>query len=276
MSEEAATNAEHDVAVEKAKQLHWVPKEEYTGDPAKWRDAEEFLEFGERVLPIVQENNKRLIADNAALKREIAEIRDKVAKFAKVHEQTEQMAYAKAIADLRVERKEALENGDYDRAEEVTEKIETTKAASVQEKQVEQQVATEAPAVVQKIYDEWAKENQWAVEGSDTYDLDMEAYARGIGDAMVKKQNISATGEDFRPFLDKIAKKVKERFPEKFGNPARKAAASVEGDGGAGDSAPASKKTYTNLPKEAKESCDFLIATGTFANRDEYLKKYNW
>lgn len=276
MSEGMTPEAVHEAAVEKAKQLHWVPKEEYTGDPAKWRDAEEFLEFGERVLPIVQENNKRLMADNTALKNEIAAIRAEVAKFAKVHEQTEKAAYAQALADLRDQRKTALAEGDYDLAEEVTEKIEVTKQAQVVEpaaKPAPQEAVI--PQEVQTIYDGWAKENQWAVEGSESYDMEMEAYAKGIGDALVKKQGVKSTGADFRPFLDQISKRVKARFPEKFGNPARRAAASMEG-GDAGDATPSSKKTYANLPKEAKESCDFLVETGTFANREEYLKKYQW
>ena len=277
MSEDGDTpEALHEAAVEKAKQLHWVPKEDYTGDPAKWRDAEEFLEFGERVLPIVQENNKRLMADNIALKNEIAAIRAEVAKFAKVHEQTEKQAYAKAIEDLRVQRKEALAEGDYDRAEEVTEKIETTKAAAVQEVKRAPPANEALIAEVQKVFDDWGKENQWAIEGSESYSLEMEAYAKGIGDAMVKKQGLNASGENFRPFLEQVTKKVKERFPEKFGNQKRREAASVESDGGAGDATPASKRTYANLPKEMKESCDFLIKTGTFKTREEYLAKYQW
>src|SRR3970040_676509 len=153
MSEEEKTPEiiAHEEAVVKAKTLGWVPKEEYKGNPEKWRDAEEFNEFGERLNPILRENNKRLEAQlrtkEEAHAKELAEIRASVAKFAKLHEETEKVAYAKALADLRAERKEALAEGDYDRAEEVTEQIENAKTAAKAEKEVrEPKAAPEVPA----------------------------------------------------------------------------------------------------------------------------------
>ena len=282
MSEEEKTPevTAHEEAVAKAKALGWVPKEEYKGDPEKWRDAEEFNEFGERLNPILRENNKRLEMQLKAKEeqhaRELAEIRAAVAKFAKMHEETEKVAYAKALAELRSERKEALELGDFDRAEEVTERIETTKAAA---KEVAVTVHTEPrklppeiPAEIQEVYAKWSTKNQWAVEGTEKYNPEMDAYARAIGEVLVKS-GVSANGDSFEPFLNKVTEKVKARFPEEFGNPLRKMA-SVEGDGSGGDGTPTGKQTYANLPKEAKDACDFLIETGTFKSRAEYVARY--
>jgi len=79
-------------------------------------------------------------------------------------------------------------------------------------------------------------------------------------------------GEAFEPFLNLITQKVKERFPEAFGNPLRRVA-SVEG-GTDGDETPTGKHTYANLPKEAKDACDFLVETGTFKSKAEYVARY--
>ncbi len=43
-----------------ARRLGWVDKEEFKGDPDKWRPADEFLDRGRRILPIVQANERRL------------------------------------------------------------------------------------------------------------------------------------------------------------------------------------------------------------------------
>jgi len=278
MSEEEKTPEvlAHEEAVVKAKTLGWVPKEEYKGNPEKWRDAEEFNEFGERLNPILRENNKRLEAQlrtkEEAHAKELAEIRASVAKFAKLHEETEKVAYAKALADLRAERKEALAEGDYDRAEEVTEQIENAKTAAKAEKEVpEPKAAPEVPAEIQATYTKWSAQNPWAVEGTEKYNPEMEAYARAIGETLYRS-GTPTKGEAFEPFLNLITQKVKERFPEAFGNPLRRVA-SVEG-GTDGDETPTGKHTYANLPKEAKDACDFLVETGTFKSKAEYVARY--
>lgn len=278
MSEEIeAQDAAHEEAKAKARLLNWVDKPDYKGNPDHWRDAEEFLEFGERLNPILRENNKRLEEQLRASQAQIATIQEEVKKFAKLHEETEKVAYAKALASLKEQKVQALENGDYNAVVEVDEQIAATKeAAKASEKPKETVVIQPViPPVVKEAYDSWAAQNQWAIEGSPKYDVEMDTYARAIGDVLVKKQGIRADGENFKPFLEKVTAKVKERFPEKFENPNRELPSRAEGSSESGGSGTGRVHSYAALPKEAKEACDVLVKTKVLT-REQYLASYKW
>ena len=45
---------------QEARNLGWVPQEEFRGDPGKWVDAETFVERGHTIMPILKSNNKKL------------------------------------------------------------------------------------------------------------------------------------------------------------------------------------------------------------------------
>ena len=44
--------------------MGWQPKEQFKGDPSKWRPAEEYVQRGEELLPIVQASERRLRQEN--------------------------------------------------------------------------------------------------------------------------------------------------------------------------------------------------------------------
>ena len=45
---------------EEARKLGWVKQEEWKGDPDKWRPAEEFVERGRNIVPIMRERLEKL------------------------------------------------------------------------------------------------------------------------------------------------------------------------------------------------------------------------
>jgi hypothetical protein len=271
MSEDIGTPEE---VLEKAKRLGYDP-ERYAKEDPKWKSPEAFLDFGEQLNPILRERTKHLEAKNTALEAEVRDIRAKVSEFAKLHEQTQKEAYAKALIELRADRKTALSEGDYDQAEVITDQIETVKKAAGASAPVVQQTAPVVPPEIQATFDVWAAANPWSQESSSDYSEDMETYARAVGDSFVRKSGPAKTADEFKVRLENVSRKVKERFPEKFSNPMRQAAGNVE-TGDSGEVRPPNKKTYAHLPKESQQACDFLISTGTFKSRDEYLAKYKW
>ena len=54
---ESTATAEQRTAAES---MGWIPPERFKGDPERYIDAAEYIDRGEKVLPIIKENNKRL------------------------------------------------------------------------------------------------------------------------------------------------------------------------------------------------------------------------
>jgi len=268
--------SEDTAVLEKAVRLGYDP-DRYEQDDPKWKSPEEFIAFGEQLNPILRENNKRLEAQNSELREEITKIQIEVAKFAKLHEETSKAAYAQARADLKAEKAEALSTGDYEAVVEIDEKLEATREA---EKQADAEAAAkkaEKPAPkTPEVDPETAKQfAAWEAKNPWTQNKEAEAFARSVG-ILMAQEGQPHTGDDFVPFLNKLTKKVKERFPELFEDSPRERDSLVEGGGDGGEYVPKGKKTYANLPKEAREACDLLVATVKGYTREKYVQAYKW
>jgi len=277
MSDNEQTMTPEEV-LQKAKDQGYDP-DRYSKEDSRWKTPEQFLEFGEQLNPILQENNRRLLEKNKALEVKIENIQKEVMKFAKLHEETQKEAYAKALEDLRAQRKDALASGDYDLAEEVTEKIELTKEAQKTETSVASSEAAspQVPMEIQNAYNDFLNDNKWADIQSPEYNEEMEAFALALGAVRIKQKGQPKTAEEFKEHLKNVTEKVKARFSEKFET--EQVAAKVEGGGSSGSgkrSVLTGKKTYANLPKEHQESCDLLCKTIDGFTVEKYLATYKW
>lgn len=233
-----------------ALKMGWTPKDQFKGDPDKWRDAAEFVERGRNMLPILRKTVEKQQAELLDLKKSMKE-------FAEYHSKTEQRAYAKAYGDLKAQQMEAVAAGDTEAFQAVDEKIEA----------LHKDVAKNRPPAAPKddqqddpIYNEWASRNKWM----DT-DKEMAAYAEGHGVYLNKARGL--TGVEL---LEEVTKAVKTQFPDKFSNPRRAAAPSVEGG------TPVAKKggkTYADMPKEDRDTCDRMVKRYGI-NKDEFVKTY--
>lgn len=242
----------------RARGMGWTSKDEFKGDPSKWRDAGEFVERGESLLPLVKAQNKRL-------EREVAELKQTTREFAEHLSKTEQRAYDRAIADLKQQRKEALAAGDGDAFEKADDQI----------KEVERDMAAKAAKSAKKddggadpIYAEWEARNAWLK------DAELSEYAEFAAQKL-RAGGEKATGSDF---LDLVAAKVKAQFPAKFTNPRRETAQAVEG------ATPARRgggKAYADMPSEARAACDRMAKNGFGGDekamarfKADYVKQY--
>lgn len=234
----------------RARAMGWTEKAEFKGDPAKWRDAAEFVERGENLLPLVKAQNKRLEREVAELKQTTRELGDYLSK-------TEQRAYDRALADLKQQRKEALAAGDGDAFEKADEQIKT----------VEREAAEKAAKRAEKkdngpdpVYAEWESRNAWLK------DSELSEYAEFAAQKL-RANGEKATGAEF---LDMVTAKVKAQFPAKFTNPRRETAQAVEG------SAPAARrggKSYADMPAEARAACDRMAKNG-FGGDEKAMAKF--
>ena len=231
----------------------WVPKEEYKGNPDKWKTAEQFVKDGETILPIVRSKLKKVEEQNESLAKSVDETKKTVEEFRDYHKKAvakaEREAYQRALDDLKKKQRDAVEAGDT----ETFDKID----AQINVLQKPEQPANEPPE-----YRPWVEKNRWYVE-----DQTMAKYAESISTF------IHASNPGIQPgaFYDKVTDEVKKRFPEKFES--KKQSPDVEGS-----QAPASKKggrKFSDLPDEDKRHCDRFVSQGLLT-KEEFLKDYEW
>ena len=233
--------------IAKAEKMGWTPKDQFKGDPAKWRPADEFVERGENMLPIVRAQVKRQ-------EREIAELKQTVQQFAEFASKSEARAMEKALATLRQERADAIAKGDGVAFDKVDAQIEDLR------KKAESKPAPQAKDGEDPVFNEWLGRNKWAE------DTKMQRIAHGIAEALV------ADGETARgtELLDMVAKEVKQRYPEKFENPRRKDAPTVEGGAAPRRSG---GKSFADMPADARAACE-RMAKNAYAGKPEEAAKF--
>ena len=242
---------------QEAKAQGWVPQDEFKGDPSKWRSAEEFVERGKQITPILKERNEKLVRDIERLNSKLESQGEAVQELIQYYSKAEQRAYQKAFNELKTKQREAVEIGDtaaYEAAEREIDEL--TKTPPPQPKAPKAQ--NEPPAE----YFDFLEENKWYAE-----DRELAEYADFIGTRLV------GTVKSNKDFYAEVAKRVKARFPEKFDNPKRSTAQAVEG---AGSPPKAKGRGYNDLPADAKAQCDRFVKEIPGFSKDEYMKHYQW
>lgn len=254
--DEAASAAADAVEAEAAK-MGWTPKDQFKGDPAKWRPADEFVERGKNMLPIVQATVKRQAT-------QIEELTRTVQDFASHMSKTEQRAYDRALTDLKSQRAAAVAAGDGETFAQIDDAIVDLR------KEAEAKAVKAAPAKAgdDPVYEEWEGRNTWLK------DPKMSAFGTAAANYLRSTGETSQGAE----FLELVTKEVKARFPDKFTNPRREAAPAVEG------AAPAARKggkSYSDMPADARAACDRMAKNGYGSDakamgefKASYVKQY--
>lgn len=266
-----------DPQIEKEARLFgWVPKEEFRGSEDDWVDAEVFVKRGKEINPILRKNNELLMKKLDEKAKEIDSIKASVEEFKQFQKESfERKAaeYEVQIAQLKTKKREAIAAGDGDLVVDIDDQIDSLKEAQKEAKEeskkkpVEPQ-KTEAQVSVPEDPDlqSWLGRNQWFGQ-----DLEMTDVANGLGSS-VRKQFPHLTG---RAFLDKLDEKIAEYFPHKtLGNKAKGSAVDSTGNVRGGTSS--GKKSYDNLPPDAKQACDRFIKNGWIKSKQEYVDNYDW
>jgi len=226
----------------KAKELGWRPQAEYDGDADEWVDAKEFVKRAP-LFERIKSTNKRL------------RDQEKIINELKTHIHTVgDAAYKKAVADLQREKALAVNDADIDRVTAIDEELDRIKA----------EAKPVAKNETNPILVEWiAKpENKWFND-----DKEMNLFAVASHDAIcAANPNI-----DLEESLKMLTKQVKRAFPEKFTNPARSSAATVET---AVSASGGGKKvfTYRDLSEEQRRIADNFERKGIM-KKDDYVKQ---
>lgn len=254
----ATVQTPDDPASREASRKGWVTQDKFTGDPADWVDAATFLDRGEKIA-----SNLRKRLDNT--EAQLARFKKTADQFQKFHEESmarKDAELGEAIQQLRLQRSEAIRNGDDDDALQLEDRIDVLKDERKAAKAAAVAPAEEAPQVSPEI-------QAWVEDGNSwfTSDLRLQQYAVSLSNELIAK------GETLRgrPFLDKITSIMKEDFPAKFGNPLRGRAGSVEGGAAAGSSV--GGKSAKDLPQVDRELMQSFVKEG-WTTEAKFLKDY--
>ena len=258
-----------------AKALGWTPQEQFKGSPDKFVGAEEFVQRGKAIMPILRKNNEKLLTEVTEVKGQLGavqaalrEAQESMATFREYHDQTAKRAYDAALRDLRAQKAEAITANDGATVVAVEEAIDKLGKEALL---LPKPAAAPPPPPAQQLHPDmvsWERDNAaWLAEP------EKQAYAQSVG-GYVRAMNPNLTG---RAFLDKVTEQV-EKF---FGG----APSGQRVEGGTTAGARTGSKSYSNLPVEAKTACDRFAtrlagpgkAFKTVEDfRKDYVSKYDW
>ena len=257
-----------------ARLFGWVPKEEFRGSEDDWVDAEVFVKRGKEINPILRKNNELLMKKLDEKAKEIDSIKASVEEFKKFQKESferKTAEYEVQIAQLKSQKREAIAEGNGDLVVDIDDQIDSLKEAQREAKEAAKaKPEPEQPAQV-SIPDDpelqgWLNKNTWF--GND---IEMTELANTLGSS-VRKQFPHLTS---RAFLEKLDDKIREYMPNKFlGNKAKGSA--VDSSGSVRGSGSSGKKSYDNLPDDAKQACDRFIKQGWIKSKQEYIDSYDW
>lgn len=234
-----------------------TPEEKAQAAAQGWREepregfktAKEFLEFGEKVTPILKERRDHLVTQVEELRRENQGMKE---AFFKAQHEAKLEGYRKAKAELLEKQEAAFQNADegaYKRATAALEKLEPPEPVK-------------PPAAAPKVdpaFVEWQGGNVWY--GTDKI---MSAAADVIGKELAETTSLMGA-----PFYKEVERRIKEEFPHKFGNQNRRQPSSAESGGGT-PPAKTGKKDFASLPSDIKAGADYAIKSFGYKDKDTF------
>jgi len=194
-------------------------------------------------------DRQKLYDDIRGLKKQNRKLQDGIEAMKEFQTTIRKNERERVIQELKIQKKLALENENYDAVVQIDDKI------------AEQRVADEPVSNV--AFEKWVDDNEWYHQ-----DPEMKTYADTIG-AGYYQGNSNKSVEEVYAF---VSEEVKKRFPEKFGNQERSKPNPVEG-AGKGRNATSKKYSAKDLPEQDRQMMKTIVRTGTMTEA-EYLKEY--
>lgn len=280
MSEEATVveSAAAPEVQQRAEQMGWIPPTRFKGDPERFVDAQEFIERGEVVLPIVKQRLRETEAKLADTNARAAKVEAALARANEAIENIElkfsvekQREVERAREDLKRQLTSASQADDHEAVAELTDQLTRVNSQIAEgEKVVEKKevVETQRPTQLPPDLIEWNNENPWF--GKDKRKT---ALALAIGEEL-RDSGETATG---RAFFDKINAELAKDPHFKEEPRVDKVSGGRHSDEGGSRSG--GGKNYNHLPAEAKTACDadarrFVGPEKKFKNIAEWRSNY--
>lgn len=250
----------------KARAQGWVPKEEFRGDPSKWRPADEFVKRGEEMLPIALERARtaeRRIQDlETQFQQKLARV-ERVSEIALKRQRDDlETRYAAAM-------REAAANGDVDRYDQLAnarhDVFERFDESLREQTKVEPTGPTIHPDQMQTLQ-AWLGQNDW-------FHRDQEM--NGVAQAQHMKLLREQPGLSLADNLAATRKYVQQRYPERFGISAKQVTrAAVESGGGRMPVTATRAKGAADLPADVRAVAEKLVKQGLFKDVADYAAEF--
>lgn len=225
-----------------AREQGWKPKEDYEGEPDKWRPAKEFVERGE------------LFGKIDTMGKELKETKKALKMLQEHHTKVKETEYKRAVDELKTLQKKHLEEGNSDGYLETTELLTDLKAEQ-KAREVLSTQQVEQPQTDPR-FNAWVDRNPWYAK-----DAEMRQYADVIGLGYAQANQ----GLDPEDVLKYVSIQVKARYKDKFENPNRNKPSPVEGT-----SQNASTKESFQLTDDERKVMNTFLRTNTMT-KEEYI-----
>ena len=250
----------------------WVAKEDYRGSETDWVDAETFVKRGKEIMPILRKNNEKLLKEL----KEARAIAEEARTTAKEFQKFQKEQYERKAKDLEIQlgqlkqaKREAVSSGDGDRVVEIDDAMDLIKedvaAAKAEANRQPEPTPQAAPAPDENLQI-WLDKNPWF--GQDKRITD-------VTNALGKSITEEFPALKGKAFLDKLDEELAQTYPDKFGKKTRPNP--MDGGSTSASGRPvSSKRSYENLPAEAKAACDRFLKQGLIKSKEAYVAEYDW
>jgi len=181
---------------QQARSQGWVPKEEWTGDASKWREAQVYVDRGELLGKIRSQST------------ELREVKGMITYVTEQNRKLYQAGYEKAISDLEAQRDTAIEEGNSKAVRQLDKEIKShTDALDATNKAVVAPAQSDAVAAAAERFETFKMSNPWYEKDEVLHD-----WANGAA-VKFKTKNKAASDSEIYEFL---ANEVRTKHPEKF------------------------------------------------------------
>lgn len=243
--------------LEEAKNLGWVPLEEFKGNKDRWVDAPDYVETGQKITPILRANNKRLQDsllqtknELGTLKAELANAQTAIGDLVKANTVVTRRAAEAAKASLKERIKEARSENDVDQEIELREQLDEVNATIAEVDKPAPKVtptASETQTTVSPDFLTWQSEVAPWYNGDSPEDKRRTKLAGRIAEDLMDE----GTTLKGRAFLDEVSRLLED---QEGTSPTPRQPSKVEGSNPSARSR-TGVKGWNDLPAEAKTAC---------------------
>lgn len=241
-----------------ARTMGWQDKESFKGNPEDWVPAEEYVNRGRQIMPILRENNKKMQGEIGALKGRVESMstalqaaNTTIKLLEDSHAQDVQQQVEAARAQLRDEIAAASRDGDHDALAQATDKLtqlnSANKAAGGESSKSDTTTTTTTAPQIHPEAVQWRADN-----------ADFVADKRKMRLATIIAQELRDEGDLSvgKIFLDRVAQQVEDTLNGKNSRGTSKVESGQGGGSRRSSAAGAGGKSYADLPAEAKDACE--------------------
>lgn len=247
-----------------AESAGWKPKEAWDGPEDQWQDAAAFAADARKI-------NKVLNKSNQSLRRELEQIKAGQAEYAEFIRAAAKREYDDKLAHLTVRKAEAISDGDGAEVTRIEREIDTLQPPPKAPGTPPDGVDPTAKAQIL----EWHERNPWYGQDDDKTDLVVAVSTR------MRRERPDLVG-NIPEWFAELDRRLVKTHPTVFGKKRPPMNRSESGNGsGNSRSNGGGKKSYDDLPADAKAACDRFFKQGYLgkdekAARQEYVNNFDW